>query len=172
MKHAMFALSALGVLLGGCASSLNVYGQDQREIVGIPFRAAEVYVKTGMRNRHTEHGESCTPAAFVQTVSLPTGAQYFVNVDPAQFATTGFEIEFNDAGGLSSVALNTEPSADAIDSVTGALSTLLPFVGVTADVGPQGPQPTGADLPACDAGEDRVRFVTLNEYLATQPSAD
>lgn len=127
-------------------------------MAGVPFRAAELYEKKGVRNKHTKGGD-CAETPFVQVLALPTGSQYFVNVDPAQLAKTGFTIKFTETGAASEITLNSEPSgAGTIEAITGALTGLLPFVGVTAEQ-PEKASPAPATVEkACDAGEKDVTF--------------
>jgi hypothetical protein len=170
-KNSLVLLGA-ALVCSGCASQLQVWN-DAGAVNGVPFRASEVYVKSGFRNRHSEEGENCTRTPFVQTVALPTGRQYYVNVDPADLAKTGFSLSFNDNGSLSELTLNTEPAgADTIEAVTSALTSLLPFAGVTAEQpepsqpDPSGPAPASV---ACDVGEADVSFVPLERWIATHP---
>lgn len=146
--------SVLLVALAGCSGSLHVFDKDQTEIKGVPFRAAEIYIKKGTRNKSTK-GEDCDPVQFVQTVSLPTGAQYYVSVYTAPLAKTGFVAKFHDSGALMEVSLNTEPAgADNIRAVNELAKTLLPVTGLA----PPAPAPGPPGKPACDAGEESVTF--------------
>lgn len=178
LKMTMKMLSVMTLVgafaVAGCASHLNVWDGAGAEVNGVPFRASQVYVKSGERNRHSEGGD-CTNVPFVQTVALPTGQQYFVNVDPAELSKTGFSLSFNDNGSLSELSLNTEPAgADTVEAVTSALTSLLPFAGVTAEApevstpNPTGPHP--ATSQACDVGEANVRFVPLEQWITEHPA--
>lgn len=147
--------------LSGCASTLEIYDDKAATVKGVPFRTPEVYIKTGMHDRHSEGGE-CVKTAFVEPVALPLGRQYYAQVKPAELAKTGFSMKFTEKGLLSEISLNTEPNADAISAIADALTSLLPFAGIvpkTTDG--QGTRVTGK---ACDAGEVDVKFVPFDEW--------
>lgn len=149
-------------LLSGCASDLRVWDAQNNELRGVPFRAPELYKVRGVYNIHTELGSACTPAPFEKTVALPTGSQYFANVRPAQLSKSEFGMTFSDGGSLASITMNTQPAgADTINAVTTALSTLLPFAGVTAKP-PRAPAVAGAQppggAPACDTGPGPLTY--------------
>jgi hypothetical protein len=158
--HLKHLLVLAAVCVGGCASQLQVWDNANKEVNGVPFRATEVYKITGTYNRHSENGEACTATDFEKTASLPTGNQYFANVKPGSLSKAEFGMTFADSGSLASITMNTEPAAaDTINAATTALSTLLPFAGVTPKTTPA-PAPTVAGvpvgttstLPACDTG--------------------
>jgi hypothetical protein len=134
------------IVLSGCASSLEIKDQSKTLVPGVPFRTAQVYIKSGLYEKHTK-GLACDPSSFVEEVSLPTGALYYANVKPAQFAKTGFALKVNDKGGLSEITLNTEPSAvEAAKNVADLVGAVLPVLGVA----PAGV--AGGTNVACDTG--------------------
>lgn len=148
------AIACVGTALAGCASSLNVYDSSGTKIKGVPFRASEIYLRSGIHNKHSEKGDDCTPTQYVQTVTLATGAQFYANVDPAQLATTGFTMKLTDAGSLSEITLNTQPSAaDTAKAAGDLLTAALPLLGVAAAAAPAA-APVKQSAPACDAGDD------------------
>lgn len=159
---------ALGVPLGGCAGQLTVYDAAQKEVAGIPFRAAEVYVKQGSRNRAASGG-SCAPATFQELVSLPTGSQYYIKATTAAFAKTAFHIKYNDVGGVAEVGLDSEPAgAENIKAVSELIKTLAPLGGVALAERAKG---AGVEpSKACDAGEENVTYEKLETYLARHPA--
>jgi len=129
---------------------LQVYDRDQKAIAGLPFRAGEVYLKTGIRDKHSK-GEKCEETAFSETLSLPTGEQYFVSASTAELAKTSFTVKYTAAGGLQEVVFNSEPqAAETIKAVTEA-------VKVAASLGGIGPASAGG-APPCDAGEKGVKY--------------
>lgn len=152
--------SISGLLLaacGGCASSLHI-SNGTGEVPGVPFNASVTYIKEFDRNRHSEHGDACTPTHVVQTVALPLGERFYANVDPAQFAKTGFSITFAENGVMTGITLNSEPAgADNIRAVTEAITALAPLAGV-ASVTESQSVASGRSLPACDAGEANVVY--------------
>lgn len=101
-----FALSAvLTVVIAGCAGSLKVYAGERKETVRMPFRVAEVFVKWGWRDKAAKGGnKKCVPVQFHETLSLPTGPQYFVNVRPSSFAKTNYSVGDNENGSVKEVA--------------------------------------------------------------------
>jgi len=154
------SLLALGA--GGCASSLRISDARGGAVAGVPFNTPVTYIKEFDRNRHSVHGDACTPTHVVQTVSLPLGERYYANVDPAQFAKTGFSITFADNGVMTGVTLNSEPAgADNIRAVTEAITAIAPLVGVR--LSDQETRIQGDSRPACDAGEDNVRYRRFSE---------
>ena len=165
MKQAAILAGLLCPLCVGCASSLRVW-DGNREISGVPFNVAAVFVKEFDRNRHSERGASCTPAHVAVTVSLPLGPRHYANVRPATFAKTGFSMEFGESGLLSGITLNTEPAgADTLRAATEAVTAVAPLVGL-ADVAPT--EDAVPSLPACDMGESNVRFTEFGEWQRSQ----
>jgi hypothetical protein len=125
-----------------------------------------VYVKQGLHTKLTKGGD-CTPVAFVDIVSLPTGAQYYVMAKSSSFAKTAFHIKYTDVGTVSELGLDSEPAAaDSIKAANEILKTVLPAVGVGAVVSKTTEPRPG--LPACDAGEEAVTFQKLDAYIGQQ----
>lgn len=148
----------LMIACAGCASSLHISNADGGAVAGVPFNAPVIYRKEFDRNRHSELGAACTPTHVVQTVALPLGERFYANVDPAQFAKTGFSMTFADNGVMTGVTLNTEPTgADNIRAVTEAITAIAPLAGVRT-VAQTESRTSNSPLPACDAGEDNVRY--------------
>lgn len=166
MAVALPAAALALALMGGCASQLSVYKDRDGVAVpakGLPFNVPEVYVKLGSRTRMTKATDvKCEDTPFVETVLLPTGDRYFLNVDAMPFTKTGFVAKFGASGALTEVTLNTEPAgADEIKAVNELIKTLAPPAAATTraiDGGRVG--------VACDAGEANVRFCTLGEFRA------
>lgn len=169
MKQFLFV--ALITLLSACASKVTVKN-SLSENDGIPFQSGVLYVKCGTYTTHTKL-KQCKASPFVKQEVLPTGQTYFINVDAAQIAKTGFTVKLNDRGLLSEVTLNTEPSTALVESVTKALTELLPFAGVVPDLpapeitpGPEVAPEETVDGPACNAGESQVKFVKFDEFTS------
>ncbi|MBA5686696.1 hypothetical protein [Rugamonas apoptosis] len=170
----------VAILLAGCAGQLQVFDASQAEIKGVPFKAAEVYVKGGYHDKHSKGGD-CAKTAFFETVALPTGAQYFATAKTAQFAKTGFHMKFADNGALAEVGLDSEPAAaDTLKATNDLIKTVFPSLGAAAATGgavaattggtaaATAAAPGGGAAPqpkACDAGEDGVTFVKLDDYI-------
>jgi hypothetical protein len=150
--------------LAGCAGKLHVYDSTRSEIAGMPFRTAEVYVKLGTHNQATKGGQ-CDPVEFRETLSLPTGPQYYVTATTAQLAKTAFHIKYNEAGGVAEVGLDSEPAgAENIKATTDLIKTLAPLAGLAALIegGPVTPP------NACDAGEVSVVYCPLDQYMKNE----
>lgn len=152
-------------LAAGCASKLSVYKEGATEPAkGMPFNVPEVYVKSGWHNRTAKADDAgCEDAQFFETVLLPTGELYYLNVDAMPFTKTGFVVKYGASGNLAEVTLNTEPSgADEIKAVADLVKTIAPLVGASAARAPD----VARARKACDAGERDVKFCTLREFRA------
>lgn len=154
-------------LLAGCAGQLQVFDKQQVEIKGVPFRSAEVFVKSGYFTQHSKGG-ACAKTPFSDTVSLPTGAQYFATAKSAQFAKTGFHMKFSDNGSLAEIGLDSEPAAaDTLKATTDLVKTVIPSLGAAAAAGGGGGaiQPV---LKACDVGEESIKFTKFDDFIKAQ----
>ncbi len=166
--------SALLTMAVGCRSKLEVWDANEKTVNGVPVKIGEVYVKQGFHSEHSK-GKPCDKAEFVDTVVLPTGATYYINVDPADFAKTGLVIKTHESGVLAEVTLNTDPASEAISSTTEALTSLLPFLGLlpserssSAEAQAEAAPSDETQNPACDAGETDVKFFTLKKWIEDQ----
>ncbi len=158
----IFAIVVGAITLSGCASSLEIKDQTKTLVPGVPFRTAQIYVKSGVYGKHTK-GLICDPSPFVEEVSLPTGALYYANVRPAQFAKTGFVLKVNEKGGLAEITLNTEPSAvEAAKNVADLVGAVLPVLGVAAAA------IAGGTNVACDTGPNPSSIT----YKPLEPSSN
>jgi hypothetical protein len=150
----------LGVCLlsTACASQLSV-SDGRNNVPGVPFRAAELYLKSGWYNARADH-LACTKVQFKELVSLPTGAQYFANVKPAQLAKTGFAMKFSEAGALSEISLNTEPASDAITAASNLIGQVLPLAAAATATAAMTDRATSTQpaSPPCDTGAEGVEF--------------
>jgi hypothetical protein len=166
MKPTTLAVCIGVIALTGCAGQLVVYDDKQAEIKGVPFRATEVYVKQGLYGKYSKGG-NCAKTPFNETVSIPTGAQYFVTTKTAQFAKTAFHIKFSESGAVSEIGLNSEPAAaDALKATAELVKLALPAVGgVSAS---QVASAVATIERACDVGEEGVTFKRLSDYLKDQ----
>ena len=154
--------AALLIGLAGCSGTLKVFDAQQQEIKGVPFRATEVYVKKGMHTLLASGGD-CTPADFVEIVSLPTGAQFYITAKSSSFAKTAFHVKFTDEGALSEVGLDSEPAAaESIKATTDLLKTIVAAAGGGAVRSAAAPR---AQLPACDAAPKQVRYIRFDEFI-------
>lgn len=165
-RIAFSAYLAISVLATGCAGELLVYDEDQQSVKGVPFRAAEVYVKKGIYSKHSKGG-SCTSTPFVDTISLPTGSKYFVSAKSAQFNKTAFHIKFTDIGAVAEIGLDSEPAAaETLKASNDLIKTLFPSLAASS-AGAAGGEAALIEK-ACDAGETEVKFVKFDEYIRTQ----
>ncbi len=149
-------------LISGCASHLKVYSDaaGTEAVAGIPFSTPMLYVQTGTYKKASKGGV-CTETAFVDTVSLPLGPIYFVNVDPAEFGKTEFAVKFGEKGAVSEISMNTEPAAgDALKNAGELIKAISPVLGVsTAAI-------DGSPAPACDTGPDNVKYTPFADWQA------
>lgn len=169
MTTARFYCIAFCLSLSGCAGQLTVYDAAQKEVAGIPFRTAEVYVKHGTRNKSSK-GEPCdATVTFQEIVSLPTGSQFYVKATSAPFAKTAFHIKYTDVGSVSEIGLDSEPAgAENIKAVAELIKTLAPLGGLA---GARTAESLVAKrLVACDAGEENVTYEKLDSYLKNHPA--
>jgi hypothetical protein len=144
-------ISGVVLSLTACNGTLHVYDDQKVEVMGVPFRMSEVYKKIGTHNKHSKFGNECTPTQFVETVSLSTGALYYVNPETKIFAKTSFTLKNGESGAVSEIAFNSEPAAaDTLNAANNLLKTILPAAGL---IPAAAPPPPGAQ-PACDTGED------------------
>lgn len=159
----------LSFLLGGCAGQLQIFDSDGKSSPGVPFHTAEVYVKKGQHNKHSEKGDNCEPADFVTTVSIATGPLYYAQVKTAQLAKTAFHIKYGDNGAVSEIGLDSEPSgAETLRATGELLGTILPFAGLSAVASKNLQSMENVSRPACDAGEVAVKFIPLSQYSKAQ----
>jgi len=154
----LFVLSAA---LGGCASNLQVYDDEEKELKGIPVRAPELFVRTGEYTTLADGSTECRRTAFHEFVPLPVGRMFYVNVKTAEFAKTDFTVKFEPNGNLSEITMNTEPSAEALEGAAALITALAPLVGPVS--GANVAVSTGGKL--CTAGPDMASI----EYV---PFAD
>lgn len=159
------AVMFLVTTITGCAGQLKVFDAQQNEIAGVPFRIAQVFVKTGARTKHSKGGE-CTPINFVETLPLPTGPLYYATAKSAQLAKTAFHIKFGETGTVSEIGMDSEPAgAESFKAISDLLKTVLPALGIAAAGGLAAGGGKPPIAPACDAGEDSVKFISFDEYI-------
>ena len=153
---------------------LKVTDANSLPVDGVPIRVAQVYEVRGTLTNHSKLGSECEPIPFYRTISLPTGSLYFINLEPGALAESSFGVEFNDAGTLKSISMNSTPAAkEALEGVAGiATDVLFPILGVgdspssdaTSTVGPSNVTNIRStqSRPACDVGESSVKLTALN----------
>jgi len=162
MRKSLMA-TAMVAELAGCAGHLKVYDENQIEIKGVPFRSAEVFIKSGEYSKHSQGG-FCAPSPFSETVPLPTGKLYFVTAESAQFAKTGFHIKFSDNGSVAEIGLDSEPAAaDTLNAANDIIKSLAPTVGIAATAGVAAL--TAPPQKACDTGESNIKFTKFDDYI-------
>ncbi len=189
MKLYKLIISTILIILSGCNSKMNVSKEttkDEKPVGGIPFKMTETFVKAGYRNTHSKAGSVCVPSPFTEIVALPTGETYYVNVKMGAFADGGLTFKANPNGTVQEIAMTSKPDSSAIDSFTGALSSLLPFAGILPkEVKVPDPDPgtsttgltalrraTGAVIPSCDSGEANVQFHPFNKDIQYHKNED
>lgn len=147
----LIPLAAAAALVTGCASDLKVYGDEAgtRSISGVPIHTPELYVKSGTYTKLAKGG-NCERVPFAETELLPLGPTYYVNVDAAQFAKTGFSVKYGDNGNVSEITMNTEPSTDALKNVAELIGAIAPIAGLGPAVAAAAADP----LVPCDSVPD------------------
>jgi hypothetical protein len=159
-------ISATAFSLLGCAGQIRVFDDRGTETPGIPIRTTETYVKQGAYTKHSKGGE-CAATPFVETVSIATGALYFVSAKSALFAKTAFHVKFAENGSASSIGLDSEPSgAELLKAGSELIKLALPPLGLAAAGLPA--RATAGQAPACDVGEANVTYTPLSGYLRKQ----
>ena len=121
-------------LLSGCASKLAIDHKEDGNGIVVSKPVLHVIKKTV--NALDENKKLCTSMEVTKFVNLPVGKTYTVNIDPSWFAANEFAIEFNDAGSLKKVMLNSDPQID---------ETLLATATLVKEVGAAIPSFIGAD---------------------------
>jgi hypothetical protein len=151
------AILLLAISLSGCASELKVYDDRGVALPGFPVRQPVIFVESGIYLKLAKGG-ACDPAPYQSYVSQPVGAKIYVNVKPAQFAKTAFDLKLTSSGGAQEVSLNTEPSSgDILTSAANAVKTIAPIAGLAAPL--VQPGAAGAALPPCDTAPDPTKIV-------------
>jgi hypothetical protein len=128
------AIGFIGVVLlaTGCASSLKTFDSEKKQSVGIPI-ATPVLVKiteetTYVVDPNNKNFESfCISDVHAKYQFLALGERSYLAFDPAFLGKGEFKIEFNDAGALKTVSLNSDATAGA-DKVSDLLGTVLPYL--------------------------------------------
>ena len=133
------------IFASGCASSLKTFNADSKPTVGIPIGTpvlVEIIEETNYQvdPAHPEYKEYCTPDTNSRYEFLALGERSFIAFDPAPLGKGEFKVEFNDAGVLKSVSLNSDATAGA-EKITGILSTVLPYIAAPK------PTPSALALP-------------------------
>lgn len=134
MKKRLLLTLMVGIasLSAGCASSFKTYDSQKQPSVGIPI-ATPVLVKiTEQTNyevdqKNKEYEAYCTSEKNSKYEFLPLGERSYIAFTPAALGKGEFKIEFNDAGTLKSVSLNSDSTAGA-DKVNSLLGTVLPYL--------------------------------------------
>lgn len=122
----------VALLASGCASSLKTFDSEKKQSVGIPI-ATPVLVKITEKTTYevdpnnTKFESFCKPYVSAKYQFLALGERSYLAFDPAFLGKGEFKVEFNDAGTLKTVSLNSDATAGA-DKVSDLLGTVLPYL--------------------------------------------
>lgn len=134
-------------MLAGCASSLKTYDSQKQPSVGIPI-GTPVLVKITEQTtyqvdaRNKQFEDYCTAEISSKYEFLALGERSYIAFDPAPLGKGEFKVEFNDAGVLKTVSLNSDATA-GVEKVGDLLGTVLPYLAA--------PKPT-VETKALEAG--------------------
>ena len=137
MKNILFAIIS-PTLATGCASSLQTFDANNKPTVGIPIStpvlvkiSEETYYEVDPKN--TKYESYCKPDLNSRYQFMALGARSFIAFDPAPLGKREFKVEFNDAGALKTVSLNSDATA-ATKEISGFLETALPYLAAPKPV--------------------------------------
>lgn len=170
--------------LGACSSRLVVQERFQEDAecskdrtapctgyrltAGIPVYQQRPAIEYFVLKAHSKL-EQCRPVVRARRTLAAVGNPQYLSIDSMPFATASLTVKYTASGAVEQIAFNTEPSGEAVDAATSALSTLLPFVGITSDDQPAPLESASQDqeaeesreLPICDSGEISVEVVPV-----------
>lgn len=141
MKNiAVIIIIAVSLLTSGCASSLKTFNEKSEPTVGIPIRTpvlVEITEETTYEvdpnhakevdPNHAKYESYCKPDINSKYQFLALGERSFIAFNPAPLGKGEFNVEFNDAGVLKKVSLNSDASAGT-EKIAGLLDTVLPYL--------------------------------------------
>lgn len=131
MKSTIWVIG-IAVLVSGCASSLKTFDSEKKQNVGIPI-SSPVLVKITEKTTYEVDPNNpkfeifCKPDLNAKYQFLALGERSYIAFDPAFLGKGEFKVEFNDAGALKTVSLNSDATAGA-DKVSDLLGTVLPYL--------------------------------------------
>lgn len=132
MRIELIAVVSIAILTSGCASSLKTFDSQKLPSVGIPV-GTPVLVKITEKTSYevdpsnSKYESYCKPEINAKYQFLALGERSYIAFDPAPFGKGEFKVEFNDAGVLKTVSLNSDATAGA-DKVSDLLGTVLPYL--------------------------------------------
>ncbi len=156
MKKITIIIAAL-LLASGCASSLKTFNAKGEPTVGIPIGTpvlVEITEETTYEvdPKNVGYESYCKSDINSKFQLLALGERSFIAFDPAPLGKGEFKVEFNDAGVLKSVSLNSDATAGT-EKITGLLDTVLPYLAA--------PKPTASALalpPDTSAQENKEKY--------------
>jgi hypothetical protein len=108
---------------------------------GLVYRAPTTVIVVHRKDSYTADparaGRHCKTETTHETLTLPLGDAYAVNIDDSTswFASNEFSMSFNDQGVLKQVTLNSDPQLDETLTATAALVKEVAAVAGPAAVG-------------------------------------
>lgn len=133
MKNiAVIIIIAVSLLTSGCASSLKTFNEKSEPTVGIPIRTPVLVEITEETTYEVDPNQAkyesyCKSDINSKYEFLALGERSFIAFNPAPLGKGEFNVEFNDAGVLKKVSLNSDASAGT-EKIAGLLDTVLPYL--------------------------------------------
>lgn len=139
----------------GCASSLKTFDAKSKPSVGIPIGTPvlvkiteETTYEVAPGDENAKYKDFCKSDVNSKYQFLALGERSYIAFDPAPLGKGEFKIEFNDAGVLKTVSLNSDATAGT-EKVTGLLETVLPYLAAPK------PTPSAQVLPSDITAQDK-----------------
>lgn len=132
MKISTFASLVLVAVCTGCASSIQTFDATGKQTAGVPI-ATPVLVKITEKTSYevgpdgSAYSKYCTDEVSAKYQFLALGERSYVTFKAAPLGKGEFKLEFNDAGVLKAVSLNSDATAGA-EQISGLLGTVLPYL--------------------------------------------
>lgn len=143
--------------LAACSGGYQVISEGA-ELPGMPFYDTQTFVRSGTYTMHTKLSE-CVKTGFEEIVALPTGQVRYLALDGATFSKSSVTMKYNDVGALTEFSFNTEPAGgESIEKAVGAVSSLLPIIGLAAEGGDAEAEGETKRGPACNTGAENVEL--------------
>lgn len=148
----LILLAFVSLIVVGCASSLKTFNAKGGASFGIPI-GTPVLVKITEETtyevdpHHKDYIDYCNSDQNSKYQFLALGERSYIAFDPAPLGKGEFKVEFNDAGVLKSVSLNSDATAGT-EKVTTLLDTALPYLAAPK------PTPSAQALPSDPKAQD------------------
>ncbi len=162
----IFSVLVVILVSTGCASKLKTFDSAKKESPGVPIISPVLMKVTSIieyqvaaGSDHAPYASYCVNEEISKLEILPLGQIHYLAFEPSPLAKGEFKLEFNEAGNLKTVSLNSDASS-GVDSVSGFLETVLPFV--------KAPKSSGSADPAGRVASPNVPASTLKKAHCQQ----